>query len=80
MDHDTLMMVNTLLSLKTPRITEPTSKKQRKTLTKEKRSQNLKAWHQIQRAAKEREAAKKRNRSEGAKRMWAKRKAASAGV
>lgn len=71
-------IASALLSLKTPRVDEPKTKKQRKTLMKEKRSQNLKTWHQIQRAVKEREAAKKRNRSEGAKRMWAKRKAAAA--
>jgi hypothetical protein len=52
--------------------------KHRKTLLKEKRSANLKAWHQMQRNAKEREAIKHLNRSNAIKAAWAKRKAAEA--
>ena len=52
----------------------PAIKKQRKTLVKEIRSQNLKAWHKMQRVVKEREATKHRNRSNAMKKAWAKRK------
>jgi hypothetical protein len=52
-------------------------KQQRKTLIKEKRAENLKAWHQMRRNAKEREAIKHRNRSNAMKATWAKRKAIS---
>jgi len=52
--------------------------KQRKTLLKEKRSANLKAWHQMQRKVKEREAIKHLNRSNAMKAAWAKRKSAEA--
>jgi len=55
----------------------PIKKKQRKTLVKEKRSQNLKAWHQMRRIVKDREATKHRNRSNAMKAAWAKRKAIS---
>lgn len=56
----------------------PIKKKQRKTLIKEKRAENLKAWHQMQRNAKEREAIKHFNRSKAMKATWARRKAAKA--
>ena len=52
--------------------------KQRKTLLKEKRSANLKAWHEMQRKVKEKEAIKHLNRSNAMKATWAKRKAAKA--
>jgi hypothetical protein len=50
-------------------------KKQRKTLIKEKRAENLKAWHQMRRNAKERDAIKHSNRSKAMKAVWARRKA-----
>jgi hypothetical protein len=49
-------------------------KKQRKTLAKEKRSQNLKVWHEQQRRLKEIEDTKYRNRSNAMKAAWAKRR------
>ena len=52
-------------------------KKQPKTLIKKKRAENLKAWHQMQRIMKDREATKHRNRSKAMKATWAKRKAIS---
>jgi hypothetical protein len=54
---------------------QPIKKKNRKTLLKEKRSANLKAWHQMNRDAKEREAIKHFNRSKAMKKVWAQRKA-----
>ena len=53
----------------------PIKNKQRKTLLKEKRSANLKAWHQMRRNAKERDAIKHSNRSKAMKAVWARRKA-----
>jgi hypothetical protein len=53
----------------------PIKKKQRKTLIKEKRAENLKAWHQMRRNAKERDAIKHSNRSKAMKAVWARRKA-----
>ena len=67
-------IASALLSLKTPRITEPITNKQRKTLIKEKRAQGLKAWQQMQRKMKEKEATKYRNRSNAMKAAWAQRK------
>ena len=55
----------------------PIKKKQPKTLIKKKRAENLKAWHQMQRIMKDREATKHRNRSKAMKAVWAKRKAIS---
>jgi hypothetical protein len=74
MDHDTLMMVNILMSLGKERISKSKSKKLHKILIKEKRSQGLKAWHQMNRIVKEREATKRRNRSNAMKAAWIKRK------
>ena len=74
MDHDTLMMVNALMSMGKERIGKSKSKKLRKILLREQRSQNLKAWHQMHRMVKEREATKHRNRSNAMKKSWAKRK------
>lgn len=74
MDHDTLMMVNALMSMGKERIGKSKSKKLRKILLREQRSQNLKAWHQMNRMVKEREATKHRNRSNAMKKCWAKRK------
>ena len=74
MDHDTLMMVNILMSLGKERISKSTSKKLHKIILKEKRSQSLKAWHRMNRMAKEREATKHRNRSNAMKAAWIKRK------
>jgi hypothetical protein len=53
----------------------PIKIKNRKTLLKEKRSANLKAWHQMNRDAKEKEAIKHFNRSKAMKAVWARRKA-----
>jgi hypothetical protein len=53
----------------------PIKNKNRKTLLKEKRSANLKAWHQMNRDAKEKEAIKHFNRSKAMKAVWARRKA-----
>jgi hypothetical protein len=53
----------------------PIKKKQRKTLIKEKRAENLKAWHQMNRDAKEKKAIKHFNRSKAMKAVWARRKA-----
>jgi hypothetical protein len=78
MDHDTLMMVNALMSMGKERIGKTKSKKLRKILLKEKRSQSLKAWHQMNRMMKEQEATKYRNRSNAMKASWAKRKAMEA--
>jgi hypothetical protein len=52
----------------------PIKKKTRKTMLKEMRAKNLKAWHKMQRTVKDREAAKYRNRSNAMKKAWAKRK------
>jgi len=75
MDHDTLMMVNALMSLSKERISTSKSKKLHKILLKKKRSQGLKAWHEQQRRLKEMEDTKYRNRSNAMKAAWAKRKA-----
>jgi hypothetical protein len=56
-------------------MTKPVPKKKhRSTIVKENRANALKAWHQMQRAMKERNAAKHRNRSNAMKAAWAKRK------
>uniref|UniRef100_A0A6C0CG30 Uncharacterized protein n=1 Tax=viral metagenome TaxID=1070528 RepID=A0A6C0CG30_9ZZZZ len=75
--NDEVLTIKAVVGLMRLKNAVPIKKKQRKTLTKEKRAQSLKTWHQMQRIVKNREATKHRNRSAAMKAAWAKRKAAA---
>lgn len=70
----TIKAAHGLLRLKYAPPPAPAIKKQRKTLVKEIRAQNLKEWHRMRRTVKKREATKRLNRSNAMKKAWAKRK------
>jgi hypothetical protein len=75
MDHDTLMIVHALLSLKTPRVDKPAmKKKQRKTLIRENRAKAIKVWHEEQRKIKDIKNKRSARISAWMKAAWAKRK------
>ena len=73
--NDELLTIKAVIGLMRLKSAASIKKKQRKTLTKEKRAQSLKTWHQMKRIVKDREATKHRNRSAAMKAAWAKRKA-----